>query len=483
MAKSRDANHWNRAQLPISILLIAADMLAVAISFLVAYQLRAQLGAVWPALGPIKRGLPFFTAYWPIVLIWPVVLWREGLYPGLWLTQDGELRRLVEGTTIAGLIVVALTFVTQTGVQFSRPVLVGWWAVTLFLLPFHHIGVKYGLSFIRITGEPVVVLGVNELAERIVRAMRRQVLPAMSPLAYFADDVEQDLANQEDLPVFSPMASARDWASARGIRTALIVMPELSGEELVRLAEDMGEVFQRLLIVPDLYGLATVQTDVRDMEGVLALEVRSNLLSPRAKIIKRGIELLLILLSLPLVILLTVLIAAAQALEGKGSIFYSQKRIGRHGDEFKAWKFRTMVENADQILAETLAQNAKLRQEWELNQKLRDDPRLTRVGKLLRRLSLDELPQLWNVVRGEMSLVGPRPIVADEIQRYGPAISLYYQVRPGITGQWQVSGRSDLSYPDRVRLDAYYVRNWSVWLDLVVLLRTFLAVLTGRGAY
>ena len=155
----------------------------------------------------------------------------------------------------------------------------------------------------------------------------------------------------------------------------------------------------------------------------------------------------------------------------------------RDGATFTAWKFRTMVRNASEVLARHLERNPALRQEWDRSHKLRHDPRVTAAGRVLRRTSLDELPQIWNVLRGEMSVVGPRPIVADEIALYGEAYELYTRVRPGITGLWQVSGRNDLPYEKRVQLDTYYIRNWSPWLDLYILARTVAAVLMARGAY
>jgi lipopolysaccharide/colanic/teichoic acid biosynthesis glycosyltransferase len=147
------------------------------------------------------------------------------------------------------------------------------------------------------------------------------------------------------------------------------------------------------------------------------------------------------------------------------------------------WKFRTMRVNSEQMLAGHLAKNPGAAEEWRRGQKLKNDPRVTRLGRILRKASLDELPQLVNVVRGEMSMVGPRPIVDSEIQKYGSAFALYRQVIPGLTGLWQVSGRNERSYDERVELDTYYVRNWSPWLDIYLLARTIKVVVTGYGAY
>ena len=176
-------------------------------------------------------------------------------------------------------------------------------------------------------------------------------------------------------------------------------------------------------------------------------------------------------------------IAVAVKLSSRGPIIYGHERIGRGGRRFRAWKFRTMFENAGDLLEYYLEQHPELRLEWEQDQKLRYDPRVTRIGRFIRKTSLDELPQLWNVIRGQMSLVGPRPIVMAEVDKYGPYYELYTIVKPGITGLWQVSGRNNTTYEERVQLDAYYVRNWSPWLDAYLLLKTVRIVLFAKGAY
>jgi Undecaprenyl-phosphate galactose phosphotransferase WbaP len=176
-------------------------------------------------------------------------------------------------------------------------------------------------------------------------------------------------------------------------------------------------------------------------------------------------------------------IAVLVRLDSPGPIFYGQQRLGQGAQLFTAWKFRSVVTNGDQVLERFFQHYPEARITWDQEHKIKYDPRVTRIGRLLRRTSLDELPQLWNVLRGEMSLVGPRPIVGDEIRHYADKFDLYKRVLPGITGLWQVSGRSDVTYTERVNLDAYYVRNWSVWLDLYIFLRTVWVVLVGDGAY
>jgi Undecaprenyl-phosphate galactose phosphotransferase WbaP len=176
-------------------------------------------------------------------------------------------------------------------------------------------------------------------------------------------------------------------------------------------------------------------------------------------------------------------IALAIKLTSDGPILFGHRRLGFQGRWFSAWKFRTMHPNGDSVLREYLEQHSEARDEWERDHKLRNDPRITWIGKFLRQSSLDELPQIWNVLRGEMSLVGPRPIVAKEVSKYGNVFKKYAAVKPGITGMWQVSGRNEVSYEERVKLDEFYIANWSPWLDVFILAKTIIVLIRRDGAY
>ena len=181
----------------------------------------------------------------------------------------------------------------------------------------------------------------------------------------------------------------------------------------------------------------------------------------------------------PLLILLALLVKVTD----RGPAFYGHTRIGRNGSHFKCLKFRTMVQNGAEVLDAHLRDNPAARAEWESTRKLKDDPRVTRVGNVLRKLSLDELPQLFNILRGEMSVVGPRPVVSDELEKYGASVHSYLCARPGLTGLWQISGRNDVSYARRVQFDHFYVENWSLAFDLLIIIRTLPAVISSRGTY
>jgi Undecaprenyl-phosphate galactose phosphotransferase WbaP len=199
--------------------------------------------------------------------------------------------------------------------------------------------------------------------------------------------------------------------------------------------------------------------------------------------VARILDISLILLAAPYIILVLLAIAILVKLDSPGPVFYYQTRIGRYGRRFSVYKFRTMVQNADEVLQNYLDNSPELKAEWLATHKLKQDPRVTRLGSMLRKLSLDELPQLWNIIIGDMSLVGPRPIVDAEVEKYGKCFDLYIRVRPGLTGLWQVSGRNNTTYQHRVELDEYYIRNRSLMLDLQILWRTMFVVLRKDGAY
>jgi Undecaprenyl-phosphate galactose phosphotransferase WbaP len=241
-------------------------------------------------------------------------------------------------------------------------------------------------------------------------------------------------------------------------------------------------LFDHVILMASGPAIGSLSVTAVDVGGFLGLEVPSTNLNWTGKIVKRSLDLSVALLAAVFALPVFALLYVATRLSSPGPVFYGQRRIGQNGHYFTAWKFRSMVTDADAVLEQHLSRDPELRRQWELTHKLPNDPRVLPVGKLLRKSSLDELPQLWNVIRGEMSLVGPRPIVDAEVSRYGDTFAYYKMVRPGVTGMWQISGRSNTSYAERVRYDEYFVRNWSVWLDLYILFRTVKTVLLREGA-
>jgi len=212
-------------------------------------------------------------------------------------------------------------------------------------------------------------------------------------------------------------------------------------------------------------------------------EVDFDLSTPLGGVLKRGFDITGALCALILFSPLLLLLAALVKFSDGGSVFYGHARIGRGGRRFRCLKFRTMRQDADAVLQAYLSENPEARAEWEATRKLKNDPRVTPVGAVLRKLSLDELPQFLNILAGEMSIVGPRPVVQEELERYGSAAVFYLKSRPGLTGLWQVSGRNDVSYATRVAFDRYYVENWSLAQDIRIIAKTVPAVCLSRGSY
>jgi Undecaprenyl-phosphate galactose phosphotransferase WbaP len=268
----------------------------------------------------------------------------------------------------------------------------------------------------------------------------------------------------------------------RGVYWAVVVPPESRPAAISSLIADHLYTIPHVHVLSELTGLPD-HWNPQQLDGLTGIHLQQNLMLPLPRVTKRCLDLVAATLGGIVLLPLFFYLAVAVKMSSRGPILYGHERIGRNGRRFNAWKFRTMFQNANAVLEHYLEEHPELRSEWEADHKLRFDPRVTRIGRFLRKTSLDELPQLWNVICGEMSLVGPRPIVTAEIAKYGQYYGLYTMVKPGITGLWQVSGRNNTTYDERVQLDAYYVRNWSPWMDLYLLLRTIRIVLFAKGAY
>jgi Undecaprenyl-phosphate galactose phosphotransferase WbaP len=286
----------------------------------------------------------------------------------------------------------------------------------------------------------------------------------------------------EGIPIFKSQDLGQIASS--GVRHAIVAAPELSQSKFAEVMERGGNAFPYLILIPDTDSIWKSGAYTRDLMGILGIQVRNNLLDGGSRIAKRTIDLasstLLTLFLLPLMTIISLLIV----IESGFPVFYFDKRLGHGGGIFHMWKFRTMARHSAEVLDRYLASSPELQKEWAQYQKLRNDPRITRVGRVLRKTSLDELPQLWNVIKGEMSLVGPRPRLMEvNVPKYQVVNSLYARTTPGLTGLWQVSGRNRTTYEERIAYDAYYIRNWSVWMDIYLLAKTVGVVLTGDGAY
>ena len=222
---------------------------------------------------------------------------------------------------------------------------------------------------------------------------------------------------------------------------------------------------------------------IRDLGGIIGYSTTHNLTRKGSLFTKRLIDLFLIFISLPIILPVMLILSILVKITSKGPVFYGHKRVGKNGKEIKCWKFRSMYNNSQEMLEKILATDPIRKAEWEKDRKFVDDPRVTNFGKFLRKTSLDELPQLFNILIGQMSFVGPRPVTKSEIEKYGESANFVLSVTPGLSGMWQISGRSDTGYEERINLDTYYIQNWSVWLDIWIIIKTVWVVIRGKGAY
>ena len=473
LSSQRFSRHWKKA------LLVSADFCSMFLSVWLVYSIFEIFGLKW--------GGSLFFFLLPLSLVFWGAFTLVGLYRSRGVNPVEELRLLISTTTVIYLSIFAFNLLMGE-TRFPILMIILAWFITIGLMPLIRIAARrFGLR-IGMWGEPVVVLGSGELSQRIISFLLRNSFYGLRPMM-----VVDDMTTSYGVPIttdfvipaisFERLFKSYESGSKLKIRTAIVVASEIPASicDSMNLGEHLG--FKNIIIVSKQFNIRNVGLMPLDFGGVLGLEERHYELEKIETWQIRIMDLLLILAALPILIPVFLLIMAVIKLDSRGSIFYRQARVGKGARALKVIKFRTMVQNADKVLAKCLEENPILLADWQANHKLKNDPRITRIGRILRKTSLDELPQLWNVVKGEMSIVGPRPIVTDEIKRYGDQFIYYTQVPPGITGLWQVSGRNDVKYDQRVYLDKYYVCNRSIWLNLHIIMRTASAVLRRRGAY
>jgi Undecaprenyl-phosphate galactose phosphotransferase WbaP len=455
-------------------LLVAADLAALVLVGVCAVAIKLSQDPTLP--------VELYLRLWPMYAAFPLAFAMLRLYSPVAVGPAEELRRIAAGCSLVYLSGAAASFLSKLGPTFSREIFLVAWGASIVAVPLARAALRAVACRRSWWGTPVLVLGAGMTGHAVVKSLVTFPHYGLKPVAMLDDDPNKE-GEFLGVPIINGLDLAADIARDLRIDHAILAMPGAPVERLRALESRNQDAFPHLIVIPNLCGFASLWVTARDLGGILGLEVRRSLLLRGPRTLKRTLDILLCVVGGLLILPLVGLIALAILVESRGPVFYAQERVGRGGLPFRAWKFRSMVRDAEHVLADYLERHPELRAEWERDHKLRDDPRVTRVGRLLRRTSLDELAQVWNVLRGEMSLIGPRPIVRAEVERYADMIEMYVRVRPGISGLWQVSGRSDTTYAERVALDSYYVRNWSVWLDLYILAKTVRVVLLGRGAY
>lgn len=441
-------------------------------------------GAGFFAVNAVDRTLIVFRDflhYWIYLPAFAAVFFAARLYPGIMLQPAEEVRKF-SLTSFFCFTGIALSIAVETDDRdaLSVALLLAIPFATL-LLPLLREGIRTACCYFSWWGVPVVIYTSNENKYTIADRLLNKPSLSYRPAAI----INIDAANYEEyrgIPVFPYSQEIEDCIHACKITTAIAMeLPE--GNTVNTPLDAILSGYRYLIAIPYYQNIKFVSLSVRNFGDIFGFSASNRLTRPFNLFIKRCIDLGILFLSSPVILPLVVLIAILVKCTSKGKIFYGHKRIGKNGKEITAWKFRSMVMDADKRLKELLENNPDMKREWDEHQKLEHDPRITSIGKFLRKTSLDELPQLFNILLGEMSFVGPRPVTEPEREKYGDTFKYIFSVTPGLSGMWQISGRSSTGYDDRIFLDTFYIQNWSIWLDIWIILQTFIVVVTGKGAY
>jgi exopolysaccharide biosynthesis polyprenyl glycosylphosphotransferase len=458
-------------------LLAIGDACAVALAFALAYVLRFKAG--WQIFyAPTTSPLDFYSSlvFWLVPLVLVVYACYRLYVPSLLFDGPNEYARIVSGSTLAMLLVVLVSFFFDSGLVIARGWIIISWFALLFCVGANRFimrRVVYALRRAGWIGRRVIVVGKGDDAVGLVHRILDtpdsglQIVARVEPAELLAVD-----------PASGTSALQRCVATANA-DAVIVSAASVSQLELSAIVRELSYTATDLQLVPGMHEILTTGVQVREIRGLPLVTMNKARITGYDLLLKKGLDYtvaigVLLVLALPLL-----LVALAVRLTSPGPVLYRRRVVGQQGKCFDALKFRTMFVNGDEILAHQPELARKLANEG----KLVDDPRITPLGRWLRRWSIDEFPQLLNVIRGEMSLVGPRMISEGEAGHFGQWRENLFTVPPGLTGLWQVSGRSELGYEDRVRLDMHYIRSYSILSDIEVLLRTVPAVLKGVGAY
>lgn len=464
-SKVQHSRTFQHRRLIMSAFLLFSDSLVISGAILVSI-------ALWKQVRTDLQVDAHFSMILPTMMFFAFIYHLMALYPAIGIGPVEELKRLTISTFFVMLALTTTSFFLRNTTVFSRATLLISWALITVGVPlsrkiFRRIAVKLGLW-----GIPTMIAGEKKSVIHFHRQLSLHPLSGFWPVLCISGQIKEIFPREDKhTPSFSQ------------IQTLIIAEGRGKFDTIRYLVTQRKYKFKHIIMLFDETKVCPIWFTPISMVEHMGLEVVHNILNSSQKTSKRTMEIALIILGTPILIVLFAVIMLLIKFNSPGPLFYIHRRIGLDGKEIWIWKFRTMVHNADIALKEGLKKNRALQQEWEESFKLKDDPRITNIGRLLRRTSLDELPQIWNVLKGEMSLIGPRPIVEEEIPLYGDDFEIYKQAHPGITGLWQISGRNDLPYQERVKLDVYYIQNWSIWLDIHILIHTVLTTLQARGAY
>lgn len=419
--------------------------------------------------------LNIYWTQWPIFFVYIAAIACFGGYDIL-ASPPQELRSCTLSTVLFIMLLSAVTFWARTSLLYSRIIFITSGVLLFVLIPTAHFAVKAFFSRFRWWCYPVVFYVFEKCDTLYITTLVRRLGGCLRPmliLRHRSEFLQDD--SVEGIPVRDGPTTLTGQHFCSGGVFIFLGYPHLgSGARSVLATAE--QIFSRSIILHESLNFGNQWAKAVDMGQFFGLQVMQRLLDPKRLFAKTVMDYFLSAFFLVFLAPLFLLIAILIKIDSSGPVFFRHTRLGRNGKVFRAWKFRTLANDADVVLQELLDTDPEARAMWDERHKLPRDPRVTTVGRFLRQASLDELPQLFNVITGEMSLIGPRPIVQAEVEKYGEKYTMISRVRPGLTGLWQVSGRSRLTYAERVEIDAYYIKNWSFWLDMYILLKTPVAV-------
>ncbi len=469
--------------------LVSIDILAFYGALLLAFLTRKLLNRFFAGLVTFDFSLSHYLRFWWIPLIFIIAVAYEKLYVKRLPLWD-ETRQMIKAVTASLIVIFAIVSLGKLSNVISRLVIVFLWLYSLVIFPYFRFLGKKNLSRIGLWRENAIILGAGTTGIEIAEGIMREAHLGYKIIG-FLDDAEEKKGmeiriDDKTCKVFGKTRHFRKFVNLLHVSTVIIAIPSLSLQKMSEITSAVQRYTKSVLLVPDLKGIALLNTELYHlfMQQLFLLKINNNLKSLFNRFIKRSFDLALAILFFPLFLLLTGVIGMLVKIDSPGPVFYSHLRIGQKGKPIRVYKIRTMYMDASEKLKEFLEKDQSAREEWGNFFKLKNDPRVTGIGKWLRVTSLDELPQIINILKGDMSLVGPRPVVQEEIDYYYKEYADYYfMVKPGMTGLWQTSGRNVIGYDYRVKLDTWYVLNWSLWFDIVILFKTIKVVLNKEGAY
>lgn len=458
------------------ILLIAGDLLAIIICFAISSVVIRSF--YYPALD-------IFSLYLEFQIVMPVFFLMftiNKLYPGFGNFIVIEIRSIWMTITLMFSLMAFASLFIHLQIWFVKSFFFLTWALLLFVMPIMRHTIKMLFASSNWWGAPVLIVGTSKSVKKALESLQKNPFGGYKPIACF---IEKSYNNEFDfgnVEVFD-ISDLKEFDSNGHIEIVIFIQSELSENQKTAALNHCVKTFNDTIIVNEIFGLSSFWLLFNSSNNIYGVKLRSNLLDKPVIIYKRFFDLIISTILLIIGLPIMIYVSTASLLSGTKKIFYAQTRMGLKGRTFKLYKFRTMEEDAHVTLAQILEQYPEKREEYAKFHKLKDDPRITNFGRFLRKFSLDELPQFINVIKGDMSLIGPRAYLPEERYKMNDTDKLILSVKPGITGLWQVTERNDSTFEERCMADIFYIRNWTLSLDFYIFIKTIWVVLTGKSSF